>query len=1198
MNLSALLPALRTLPEYPGLLEHIGRSPVALGLPRAARLAVVAALAAELQRPALLIAARSDRALLFNEELPAWLPSNQQSHSASLRGLSSAISDQPSAFNIHHFPEPNPLPYEHAPWGPRTIRQRITALAALTSPFIIHTALQARIAVAGHSHLHLRQVQVSFIITSARALLTRTLPRRDYLAAARTLRIGQSIRLDKLLESWIGAGYTSDTIVSEPGQLSRRGGIVDVWPPADTYPTRIELFGDEIEHLRRFDPASQRSGDGVDSVTVTPAREVLIKNGPSLKVTPPSNPDSTLLPDLDRLAEGAAFPTLEFYLPLLHTTPASLLDYLPDNTLIFVDDWSDLAGTVAELETQALELRADALNNGLIAPDFPAPNLSWSDLQDDLAHLPLIHLGHLADELITALPISLGDHFTPGPRFGGQVDHILDHLITRHTAPDAPTLLVTRQAARIAELWGEHDAYLPPTEHLPDPLPPLAFVQGALSDGFTLRLPTATLSLLTDSELFGWARPEPRRRPHAPELARASDVSYADFAPGDYIVHVDYGIGRYTGLVKRTLDGHDREYIHLQYEGGDDLYVPIIQADRLSKYVGANEPPPGLSRLGTAEWVAARTRAQQAAEEVARELLDLYAKRETIPGRAFAPDTVWQGELEAAFGYIETPDQLKAINDVKRDMEHPRPMDRLICGDVGYGKTEVALRAAFKAVNDGAQVAVLVPTTVLAQQHFNTFRQRLAAYPVKVEMLSRFRTHAEQAEILRNTDTGEVDILIGTHRLIQKDVAFANLGLLVIDEEQRFGVTHKERLKQMRTEVDVLTLTATPIPRTLYMSLAGIRDISMIQTPPDERLPVITHVGPYNERVVRQAVLRELDRGGQIFFVHNRVQSIDIARRKLQTLAPEARIGVGHGQMDERQLAAVMDAFSANEIDILLCTSIIESGRDIPHANTLIIDRADMFGLAQLYQLRGRVGRGANRAYAYFFHDKHHRMTPEARQRLETIAEQTELGAGYSIAMRDLEMRGAGDLLGARQHGHISAVGFHLYTRLLAEAVRRLKSKLPGSTAQIGSLEFEVGVSVDLPIPATLPAEYIPDRNLRLKLYRRLADIKDEQGIADIAAELADRFGRMPKPVENLLYQIKVKILAQRAAVEAVAGESGQIVLRSRLWETEEGREAGAAALGAAGRIGKGKAWLARLAEGAAKSWKEQLVESLEQLAQ
>jgi transcription-repair coupling factor (superfamily II helicase) len=382
------------------------------------------------------------------------------------------------------------------------------------------------------------------------------------------------------------------------------------------------------------------------------------------------------------------------------------------------------------------------------------------------------------------------------------------------------------------------------------------------------------------------------------------------------------------------------------------------------------------------------------------------------------------------------------------------------------------------------------------------------------------------------------------------------------------------------------------------MSLAGIRDISMIQTPPDERLPVITHVGPYIERVVRQAVLRELDRGGQIFFVHNRVQSIDIARRKLQTLVPEARIGVGHGQMDERQLAAVMDAFSANEIDILLCTSIIESGLDIPNANTLIIDRADMFGLAQLYQLRGRVGRGANRAYAYFFHDKHHRMTPEARQRLETIAEQTELGAGYSIAMRDLEMRGAGDLLGARQHGHISAVGFHLYTRLLAEAVRRLKSKLPASNAQMGSLEFEVGVSVDLPIPATLPAEYIPDRNLRLKLYRRLADIKDEQGIADIAAELADRFGRMPKPVENLLYQIRVKILAQRAAVEAVASESGQIVLRSRLWETDEGREAAAAALGAAGRIGKGKAWLARLAEGAAKSWKEQLVESLEQLAQ
>ncbi|MBI5715783.1 MAG: DEAD/DEAH box helicase, partial [Chloroflexi bacterium] len=485
-------------------------------------------------------------------------------------------------------------------------------------------------------------------------------------------------------------------------------------------------------------------------------------------------------------------------------------------------------------------------------------------------------------------------------------------------------------------------------------------------------------------------------------------------------------------------------------------------------------------------------------------------------------------------------------------MERPRPMDRLICGDVGYGKTEVALRAAFKAVNDGTQVAVLVPTTVLAQQHHHTFTQRLAAYPVKVEMLSRFRSPSEQDQIIEKMATGEVDIVIGTHRLISKDVQFKNLGLLVIDEEQRFGVTHKERLKQMRTEVDVLTLTATPIPRTLYMSLAGIRDISMIQTPPDERLPVLTHVGPYNEKTVRQAILREIDRDGQIFFVHNRVQSIGVVKNKLEKLVPEARIGIAHGQMDEHQLSQVMAAFDAGEIDILLSTSIIESGLDIPNPNTLIVDRADMFGLAQLYQLRGRVGRAANRAYAYFFHDRTHRMTPEGRQRLETIAEQTDLGAGYSIAMRDLEMRGAGDILGARQSGQVAAVGFHLYTRLLAQAVKRLKAGV-GVKDEVIDLDLSL-TTVDLPLPSTLPSEYISDRNLRLRLYRRMAEIKDEKQIGNLSSELQDRFGALPKPVENLLYQIRVKVLAHHASVEAVASEEGQIVLKSRLWETDAGR--------------------------------------------
>jgi transcription-repair coupling factor (superfamily II helicase) len=1173
MNLSALLAAFRALPEYPDLLQRAGRDSLALGLPRAARLPLVAALATDLNRPALLITARSDRALLFNEELPAWLPPHPQTP-------------------IHFFPEPNPLPYEHAPWGPRTIQQRIATLASLIT-----------------------SNQLPITITSARALLTRTLPKRDFVAATRPLRAGQSVRLDKLLESWIGAGYSSETIVVEPGQFSRRGGIVDVWPPSDSLPTRIELFGDEVEHLRRFDPATQRSGENADAVTVSPAREALPKNGPPLSGLA-ANPESDLAADFGRLAQGVAFPALEYYLPLLHPTSASLLDYLPDNMLVFVDDWSALADTVNELETQALELRADAVDSGLITRDFPFPNLSWSDLQDDLTRLPLIHLGRLEDEVATANSIPLGDYFSPGPRFGGQIKQVLDHLQSFDFAQDKSaienqqsTIVVTRQAARLAELWSEHNEPIAPVDNFDGgagtaPLPAIAFVQGALADGFNLQLPLTTYHLLTDSEIFGWARPEPRRRRTAAERAETPEAAYAyaDFNPGDLVVHIDYGIGRYLGLVKRAIEGSEREYIHIQYEGGDDLFVPIIQADRITKYIGADEAAPSLSRLGTSEWINTRTRAQQAAEQVASELLELYAKRELAPGRAFSADNTWQKELEASFGYVETDDQLKAIAAVKTDMERPRPMDRLICGDVGYGKTEVALRAAFKAVNDGVQVAVLVPTTVLAQQHFNTFGQRLAAYPVRVEMLSRFRSHAEQEKIIEGLAAGQVDIVIGTHRLISKDVLFKDLGLLVIDEEQRFGVTHKERLKQMRTEVDVLTLTATPIPRTLYMSLAGIRDISMINTPPDERLPIITHVGPYNERAVRQAILRELDRGGQVFFVHNRVQSINIIKHKLEKLVPEARIGVGHGQMNEHELERAMTAFTQDEIDVLLCTSIIESGLDIPNANTLIVDRADTFGLAQLYQLRGRVGRGANRAYAYFFHDKHHRMTPEGRQRLETIAEQTELGAGYSIAMRDLEMRGAGDILGPRQHGQIAAVGFHLYTRLLAQAVKNIKlqtSNLKSSNGtSFGSLDAwsAAGVSVDLPLPASIPSDYVPDRSLRLKLYRRLAEIKDEKELDEIAVELADRFGQPPKPVESLLFLIRVKLLAYKAGVEGVASEDGQIVLRSRLWESEEGRAGISGALGPGARMSKGKAWLPRASDEARAIWQEQLVGALESL--
>jgi transcription-repair coupling factor (superfamily II helicase) len=1173
MNLSGVLPALRALPDYRSALDLLAvsekrRRGFALNLPRGARIPVSAALAEDARCPVLVVAARHDRALTFVEELGAWT----------------------SALRVLPFNEPTPLFYEYGAWDARVIRARITALSALAAP----ANLQSPIG----------QQPSTLVVSSARALMTRTLPRRDFLANTRTLKAGQPVRLEKLIETWVGVGYTAETIVVEPGQFARRGGIVDIFPMADELPARIELFGDDIETIRYFDPATQRSGASMESLTITPAREALPKHrkehiGRKEEGDEVSSP--FLLPDAH----------LEFQLPLMFP-PASLLEYLPARALVLVDDWQEFADTVSEFEEQAVQLHGEQLEAGLIDEGFPLPYHTWAELQDELAEREPVFLAARTDEDARGAAINLGARFHPGPRYGGQLKPLLDHLRDLQAGLDR-ALVVTRQSQRLAELWGEHHAYIAPTDSVAA-LPSeglLSFVQGALSEGWRLDIPDLQppisnlplptshfqLHLLTDSEIFGWARPEPRRR--ARQAALAPEANYADFAPGDFVVHADFGIGRFRELVKRAVDGLEREYLLLEYADGDELYVPIHQTDRLTRYVGADDHPPTLSRLGSAEWQAIRLRTQQAVEELAREMLVLYAKREIVPGRAFGLDTSWQGELEASFPYGETEDQLRAIREVKADMEKPRPMDRLICGDVGYGKTEVALRAAFKAVMDGAQVAVLVPTTVLAQQHLHTFQSRLAPYPVKVEMLSRFRSPAEAKAIVEQLTRGAVDIVIGTHRLLQKDVEFKDLGLLIIDEEQRFGVTHKERLKQMRTEVDVLTLTATPIPRTLYMSLTGVRDISTINTPPEERLPIVTHSGPYNERLVRQAILRELDRGGQVFFVHNRVQSIGIVLHKLEHLIPEARLGVGHGQMDEHELSRVMDQFTSGEIDILLCTSIIESGLDIPNANTLIVDRADTFGLAQLYQLRGRVGRGAAQAYAYFFIDRRHRPTPDARERLDTIAEQTELGVGYSIAMRDLEMRGAGDLLGPRQSGHISAVGFHLYTRLLAQAVKRLKAQGARPTEgagepQLGILDVGVGISVDLPLAASIPSDYVADRGLRLQLYRRLANLAEEDGISAMGTELADRFGPPPRPVENLLYQLRVKIRAARAGVNAIASEAGQIVM---ILPQRENGDYGVLVgnLSPGVRMSKNKIWLSRAAS--EQEWRAQLLEVLTQLA-
>jgi len=1144
-NMEILLNKIRELPQYQQLLRKLqanGTQLPGLGLPRAARLPVLAALHQDLKRPILLITDRSDHALSLHDELGFWIKSPR-----------------------FHFSEPNPLFYEQAAWGVTTRRERLQTLTALA---------------AYHLPFAQKPEVPPVFVTSARSLMTRTLPRRDFLKACKRISTGQTTKPDSILRHLVEIGYQRVNTVLEPGQFSRRGGILDVWTPSEKLPVRLDFFGDEIETIRKFDPASQRTIEKLDSILITPAREYIAIG---VAGRPPE----------DELSE--------FHIPLLHQQPASLLDYLPQKALVLIDDLSVVESMVAEVEEQAVKLRNESIQEETLSPDFPLPYITWPDLLDNFQTRPFLELGYSTQleggEL--GLKDSLSSSFSHDERFGGRLKSFVEYLASL-VEKGQDIYVVSRQSHRLQELWLDHSQDSE-TEILESQTTNPEFIEASLSEGFILQSeqPSLSLHLITDSEVFGWERPQPRTRQRP--IAETPESVYADLQVDDYVVHIDHGVGRFGGLVQRELDGHMREFLAVEYVGGGQLYVPVHQADRLTRYIGAEGAVPALDRLGGQEWQEKKGRVKQAVIEVAQEMLDLYARRNVVKGYAFKPDTAWQKELEDSFPYVETEDQKRALAEIKRDMESPRPMDRLLCGDVGYGKTEVALRAAFKAVMDGKQVAILVPTTVLAQQHYETFMQRLTAFPVKVEMLSRFRIPREQTSILHGLVKGEIDIVIGTHRLISSDVQFKELGLVIIDEEQRFGVTHKEHLKKLRTEVDVLTLTATPIPRTLYMALTGVRDISNLNTPPEERLPIVTHVGPYSPKLVRQAILRELERGGQIFFVHNRVNTIEAMKAHLNQLVPEARLDVGHGQMPETQLASVMHRFNAGETDILLSTTIIESGLDIPNANTLIVDRADTFGLAQLYQLRGRVGRGAARAYSYFFRHRKLNPTIEGQQRLEVIAENTQLGAGYSIAMRDLEIRGAGELLGTRQHGYIQAVGFHLYTRLLADAVRQIRriesAKRDTETKEErGRIEtalsnlsqpLSMPVNVDLPLAVGIATDYIADQDLRLRLYRRIADLRDETEIDALASEFQDRFGALPEMTQNLFYQMRVKLRAEAAGLSAVGWENGQIILRyPASAEDKNGKRL--ADLGPSVRGGKSAYWCAF-----GEKWESKLLDTL-----
>jgi transcription-repair coupling factor (superfamily II helicase) len=848
--------------------------------------------------------------------------------------------------------------------------------------------------------------------------------------------------------------------------------------------------------------------------------------------------------EMELLAAGEGFDDDYFYTPFL--ARGTLLDFLPvrqaglpPDALLVWDEPADLAPVLEEHDGEVLAVREEMVGRGELPAGLPLPHLSWPELRALLeSHRRRIDLSRWASGEDGGSALRLP--FAAAPAYGGRL-RVLAGELSAAVGRRERVLLVSQQAARLSEVLAEQGLATAVASAIEEPLPAgaLALVQGSLPQGWVLQDGGASLTLLTDSEVFGFAK----QRRLAPRRFAHREAFLAELSPGDYVVHIEHGIARFAGLTHKTLDGNEREYLELRYAQGDRLFVPTDQVDRVTRYVGPGEYTPALTRLGSGDWVRTKERVRRAVGDLARELLSLYATRQVLEGHAFPPDTAWQQELEASFPYLETPDQLEAVRQVKSDMETPRPMDRLVCGDVGYGKTEVAIRAAFKAVLDGQQAAVLVPTTVLAQQHCRTFQERLSSFPVRIEMLSRFRSDRDQRQVVSDLASGAVDVVIGTHRLLQKDVAFKNLGLVIIDEEQRFGVAHKERLKQMRRQVDVLTLSATPIPRTLHMSLVGIRDMSTMETPPEERLPIKTYVSEFDDRLVREAIIRELERGGQVYFVHNRVYNIEQVAHRLRDLVPEAEIAVAHGQMPEEQLERVMLDFVRGGIDVLVCTTIIESGLDIPNVNTIIINQADRLGLAQLYQLRGRVGRGAFRAYAYVLYDRGRVLTEPAQKRLQTIFEATELGAGFQIALKDLEIRGAGNLLGAEQSGHIGAVGFDLYVRLLAEAVERLKALQRGEKPPLPATA-RPALTLDLPLTAHIPHSYVPDLNLRLALYQRLASAQEDSEMEEAAREMVDRFGALPPPVHNLLFAVQLRLLARRAGVQSIQTEDGQIVVR------------------------------------------------------
>ncbi len=990
---------------------------------------------------------------------------------------------------------------------------------------------------------HLLQGERSVVVTTSQAMLYKLPLRQRFADACCRLNLGGEVDPDDVTAMLIRGGYQNVELVEVKGEFARRGDILDVYPLTADVPTRIEFFGDEIDAIRAFDPISQRSTESLESVAFTPLREVLVEDisidhwqaQVDALIQAHATPQlvNTVREITDSLTKAATsqYPfqespfndAMEAFLPMLVPEANTLTDYLSEDTIVCLIEPQWQKREASQMHEQMRELYQEKLAESTLM--VPPEHLltPYETLSTQLERYPVVSVSlapprEVVDSKLTLLDFEMKPLALPA----GNYQTIISQVKTWAEKGNRVHLFceTPQQSKRVTEILAERELSSSDID----------ISVGAISSGFHNE--ALNLIVISEDELFGNRQHRPIRR--RPPTDGTPILSLIDLKVGDYVVHVSHGIAVYDGIRRLAIDGKSQDFLILKYSDDNILYVPTYQVDLVQKYVGSkdNAHKPRVDRLGGASWNRRKERVKQSVEQMADELLNLYALRQARKGYSFPPEVPWQTEFEALFPYQETDDQLQAIEDVKADMEDERPMDRLVCGDVGYGKTEVALRATFKAVMSEKQVAVLVPTTILALQHYDTFEKRFQSFPVHVEMLNRFRTPKEIKQIKERLADGTVDVVIGTHSLLSKTVKFDNLGLLIVDEEHRFGVKHKEKIKQFKETIDVLTLTATPIPRTLHMSLVGIRDFSIINTPPADRLPIQTHVMPYDVDVIRETITTELARDGQVFFVHNRVENIQNIALTLRQLLPDARIAVAHGQMPERELETVMLEFVRHKHDILVCTMIIESGLDIPNVNTILINRADALGLAQLYQLRGRVGRATTQAYGYLFYPKDRAITEGAQKRLRVIEEFTDLGSGFKIALRDLEIRGTGNILGAEQHGHIVTVGYELYCQLLEEAVMALKGE---------KVEEILETRISLPVEAYLPDDYVPDSRQKVSIYKKIAGLKDSEALKELREELQDRYGAIPEPAEMLLEIASVKQLSQSLGITAIVAGKEQV---------------------------------------------------------